>query len=154
MGLESANQQAQLNQLAENGMPESVEQRYPASAIVQINPLYINDISRLSIGFDDYQEAISSVFLVADSYALIPVQPNEDNSFSIPLPSWRKADRAYTLMAFTQIMDASDRQSLAAYLKSLHADGLAPDANNLSTWANQQKLSVSFVQQRLLLTKQ
>ncbi|WP_395342757.1 hypothetical protein PN836_001755 [Ningiella sp. W23] len=131
---------------------EPIVINYEPSAIVQLQTLELSKLDDLYIDFQFFEKAPQDAYLVTDSYALIKLaRIGEDGaSFRIPIPSWQKADRHYTLMAMQTVMDESDEQSLRHYLETLHEQSLKPDAINLSTWTNKQGYSVKFVEQSLI----
>lgn len=102
---------------------------------------------------------VNSLWLVADSGAVISLKRQSDNWF-IPLPKNQRVDRAYTLVMTKRVLDEADMQSFKQHLQSYRADfekTLNPLAtpritlNEISPWFAARAYSVSYISSELLV---
>jgi hypothetical protein len=123
--------------------------QFPSAPVAQLPELKLNDLCDLRLSLPS---SVESVWLIADSYALLPLTASEQNQYvwSIPLPTWQQATRQYTLMTFTEAPDESDKQSMLAYLLELHKREEAVSLQSLVNWSNQQAVNTQFVQHQLI----
>jgi hypothetical protein len=135
--------------LGQCALAEPTQIAFDATAIAVLPELELSQLCSIDITLPN---DVNTVWLVADSYALIPLTPNPENALTwqVPIPSWQQADRNYTLMTFTESLDESDLQSLSAYLLSLHEENQLVSLESLSLWASKQEISSQFIQQTLL----
>jgi len=135
-----------LGQCAET---EPVTLQYSALPVAQLPELKLRELCKLSVSLPS---SVESVWLIADSYALLSLSASEQdvNLWSIPLPTWQQATRQYTLMTFAEVPDESDKQSMLAYLLELHKREEAVSLQALVNWSSQQAISAQFVQHQLI----
>jgi hypothetical protein len=123
--------------------------QFPSAPVAQLPELKLNGLCDLRLSLPS---SVESVWLIADSYALLPLTASEQDQYvwSIPLPTWQQATRQYTLMTFTEAPDESDKQSMLAYLLELHKREEAVSLQSLVNWSNQQAVNTQFVQHQLI----
>lgn len=122
---------------------------FPVASVAQLPELKLNELCEISVSLP---KSVDSVWLIADSYALLPLtaSPQNQRQWEIPLPTWQQASRQYTLMTFSDTPDESDKQSMLAYLLKLHQQEKVMSLQALVDWSNQQSIEVQFVQHRLI----
>jgi hypothetical protein len=128
---------------------EPVVFEFPDAAVAQLPELKLNELCELNLSLP---KSVDSVWLIADSYALLPLTASEQDprQWGIPLPTWQQASRQYTLMTFSDAPDESDKQSMLAYLLKLHKQGEDMNLQSLVDWSNQQSINAQFVQHKLI----
>jgi hypothetical protein len=121
--------------------------------IIKFEPLPLQQLCRLDVVFKDLEYSPKTLWLVADSYAVVPLTlstaDESNNLWTIPLPSWQEESRRYTLMIFDVPLDASDAQSLRDYLSNLYRQQQPVNLDVLSQWTNYQNLSARFISHSL-----
>jgi hypothetical protein len=137
-----------------------LSQQQAPQSLIRFRPLKLSTLCALQVSFEYLEVLPSDVWLVADSYALLPlattnISDNADDSsimhFKIPLPQWQETSREYFLLVFKQAADRSDRQSLEAYLQRLHQQQQPISLELLLEWQTKQGLEIDMVRHSLEL---
>lgn len=135
-----------------------LSQQQAPQSLISFRPLKLSTLCALQVSFEYLEALPSNVWLVADSYALLPLETisisdNADDlsiiHFKIPLPQWQETSREYFLLVFKQAADQSDKQSLEAYLQRLHQQQKPISLELLLEWQAKQGLEIDIVRHSL-----
>lgn len=123
---------------------------YPYAKVTKLGALKLDELCAMTITFMHFERPPKTLWLIADSYARLrlnqqPADSDDELVWEIPLPSWQETSREYTLMAFETPLDASDEQSMDAYLLQLYQQKQDVNAELLTAWTDKQGLRAVFI---------
>ncbi|WP_371195183.1 hypothetical protein [Glaciecola sp. SC05] len=138
---------------------ETQQRLLPDASVSKLEPLALTEVCSMQVSFEYFEVPPQTLWLVSDSYARMTLPLKDDSqedyrTWPIPIPSWQEESREYILMVFENTPDASDEDSLDAFLLQLYSkqdpDNPQPlNLGSLQEWASKQSLSVRFISQKL-----